>query len=103
MFATNGIPIACESLNVQAVYIPNGKTMPQSSGVYLNCCLRTTNFQIPKIIKSGIHHVPNDQKNSVNPFANVKISVKGPPILGMVKHIMEPARVVIAIAPMLIQ
>ena len=29
IFMMNGSCNACESLNVQAVYIPNGKTMPQ--------------------------------------------------------------------------
>jgi len=46
--------------------------------------------------KNGIHHVPNDQKNKVNPFVNPRKSAYDPCVLGMVMHKIEPAKVVIA-------
>ena len=55
------------------------------------------------MINSGIHHVPNDQKNSVNPFVNPIRSVNAPPTFGIFKQRIEPASVVIATAPILIQ
>ena len=47
--------------------------------------------------------MPNDQKNKVNPFVNPKKSAYGPCILGIFMHKIEPAKVVMASAPIFIQ
>ncbi len=83
--------------------MPNGKTIPQYRGLYVNAVLLKTYFQNARINRRGTHHVPNDQKNSVNPFVNAEKSEKAPPIFGMLWHSTAPARVVMASAPILIQ
>ena len=103
MFDIYPIPSASASFSVHAVYIPNGNTSPQYSGVYLYGVRLYKYFHIPSIVNNGIHHVPNDQKNTENPLTNPPISKNGPPIFGMLKLITAPASVVIATAPMLIQ
>src|ERR1041384_6852188 len=88
--------------NVQAVYIPRGKTAPQYSGSYRSGNLRYPCRQAPRMTNIGTHHVAVDQKSSVSPW------IKGSKSLsrddrGAAASSIVPAKVEIATAPMLIQ
>ena len=96
------VALSAASWNVQAVYIPNGKTIPQYWGSYVRGSRLYKCRQAPRMNSSGIHHVPDAQKNSVKPTKKGRISPrKGQS--GVARISLAPASVVIATAPMLIQ
>src|SRR5215510_3081872 len=93
---------AFDSWNVQTVYMPNGKTMPQYCGSYFSGKRLYTCLQKPRISSNGIHHVPPAQKKIVNPLRNGTTSFNSGHVGAAIIN-RAPANVVIATAPMLIQ
>src|SRR5690625_1135734 len=98
----NGNCKALDNWKVPVVYIASGKAIAHNCGSYVNGNRCTTCRQIIKINNNGIHHVPVIQKNKVKPFKNGVISINNDNCSAC-KINVEPANVVIATAPMLIQ
>ncbi len=97
-----GNPMAFDKFTVQTVYMPRGNIIPQYWELYFNGIFFMMCRQIPKINISGIHQVPMAQNNKVNPLRKGSNSVKNCHLAARSNRV-EPAKTVIASAPMFIQ
>src|SRR5690625_2839560 len=98
----NGSPSAFDNWNVLVVYMASGNAIAQSCGSYVKGKRWTKCRQIIRINRSGIHHVPVIQKKIVNPFKKGVISINKDKFSACNIKV-EPANVVMATAPILIQ
>src|SRR5680860_263927 len=98
----NGNPMACDKLTVQTVYIPKGNTIPQYWELYFNGTFFSICRHTPKISISGIHQVPIAQNNKVKHLRNGSNSDKNCHLSALSIRV-EPAKTVMASAPMFIQ
>lgn len=98
----NGNSMACDNFTVQTVYIPSGNIIPQYCELYFNGTFFTICRHIPRTIISGIHQVPIAQNNKVYPLRNGSNSVKNCHLSALSIRV-EPAKTVIASAPIFIQ
>src|ERR1700730_15060393 len=71
-----GKSAASENRRLAIEYIPSGKTILQSIGVYVKGARHMPCFQIPKSSNSGIHQVAHAHKTSVTPSMNGRIECR---------------------------